>query len=163
MLPPGSTVCFFNMKTFIVPGIVAAFSLIVIWAALQLELSPPMIVGDSMQPRAFPIFLMILNLLLAALLAVQYSRNPPKKKNRETYHTWSTMALFAVFYPLTVYLDMFIAIAVVMFVMCILWGERRIYMAGAVALVTPLTMFFLFDLVLRVRFPRGLLTNWYYG
>ena len=73
------------------------------------------------------------------------------------------MALFALFYPLTVYLDMFIAIAVVMFVMCVLWGERRLYMAGAVALVTPLTMFLLFDLVLKVRFPRGLLTNWYYG
>jgi hypothetical protein len=73
------------------------------------------------------------------------------------------MALFIIFYLLTVYLDMFIGIAVVMFVMCLLWGERRILVAGAIALFTPITVFFLFDLVLRVRFPRGLLTNWYYG
>ena len=35
-----------------------------------------------------------------------------------------------IFYPLTVYLDMLIAIAVVMFVMCLLWGERRIHVAA---------------------------------
>ncbi len=68
-----------------------------------------------------------------------------------------------IFYPLTVYLDMLIAIAVVMFAMCLLWGERRVYVAGAVALVTPTAIFFLFDMVLRIRFPRGLLTNLYYG
>jgi len=151
------------MKTFILPSLVSVFSLVVIWAALQLDVSPPMIVGDSMQPRVFPIFLMLINLVLAGILAFQYHRSPPKMVRRETYHTWCTMGLFAVFYPITVYVDMFIAIAVVMFVMCMLWGERRIYMAVAVALVTPTTLFFLFDLVLRVRFPRGLLTNMYYG
>ena len=36
------------------PAAIAAFSVAVIWAALQLDLSRPMIVGHSMQPRAFP-------------------------------------------------------------------------------------------------------------
>jgi putative tricarboxylic transport membrane protein len=151
------------MQFLIIPGIVSVFSLVVIWAALQLELSPEMIVGDSMQPRVFPIVLMVINLILATFLAFQFRNNPPKKTSRESYHTWSTIALFVVFYFVTVHLDMFIAIAIVMFVMCLLWGERRIAVAAAVALVTPTTMFFMFDLVLRVRFPRGLLTNWYYG
>lgn len=151
------------MQFLIIPGIVSIFSVVVIWAALQLELSPPMIVGDSLQPRVFPIFLMILNLILAVFLAFQYRNSPPKKARRETYHTWVTMALFVVFYFLTIYTDMFIAIAVVMFAMCLLWGERRIPVAGAIALVTPITVFFLFDLVLKIRFPRGLLTNLYYG
>ena len=122
-----------------------------------------MIVGDSMQPRVFPIFLMIINLILSAFLAIQYRNNSPKIIQRESYHTWLTIALFVVFYFVTVYIDMFIAIAIVLFCMCLLWGERRIPVAGAVALMTPITIFFLFDLVLRVRFPRGLLTNWYYG
>jgi len=147
----------------IIPGIITAFSLAVIWAALQLELSPAMIVGDSMQPRAFPIFLMIINLVLAALLALQNRNMSPRKSPPETYHTWSTMVLFVIFYGITVYIDMFIAIAVVMFAICVLWGERRISVAAAVALITPTTIFFLFDFVLKVRFPRGLLTNWYYG
>jgi hypothetical protein len=151
------------MRFLVIPGLITAFSLAVIWASLQLELSPSMIVGDSMQPRVFPILLMVINLVLAALLAVQYQAKPPKKMRREGLQTWGTIALFVIFYPLTVYLDMLIAIAVVMFAMCLLWGERRTYVAGAVALVTPAAIFFLFDMVLRVRFPRGLLTNLYYG
>ena len=69
------------MKIFAIPGLISAFSLIVIWAALQLDLSPEMIVGDSMQPRVFPVFLMIINLVLAAFLTIQYRKNPPKKLN----------------------------------------------------------------------------------
>jgi putative tricarboxylic transport membrane protein len=151
------------MRFLVIPGVITAFSLTVVWAALQLELSPAMIVGDSMQPRVFPILLMVINLVLAALLAIQYRAKPPKKIERDGFQTWGSVALFVIFYPLTVYLDMLIAIAVVMFLMCLLWGERRIHIAAAVALVTPAAIFFLFDMVLRVRFPRGLLTNLYYG
>ena len=151
------------MRVLTIPAVIVAFSFAVIWAALQLELSPPMIVGDSMQPRAFPIFLMLINLVLVGFLAVQYLKTPPAENPRVGIPAWGTIGLFVIFYPLTVYLDMMIAIAVVMFVMCLLWGERRIHVAGAVALATPITIFFLFDQVLRVRFPRGLLTNWYYG
>lgn len=150
------------MLYLVIPGLITAFSLVVIWAALQLDLSPPMIVGDSLQPRVFPILLMVINLVLAALLAIQYRTKPPKKIERDGLQTWGSVALFVIFYPLTVYLDMLIAIAVVMFVMCLLWGERRIHVAGAVALVTPAAIFLLFDMVLRIRFPRGLLTNLYY-
>ncbi len=151
------------MRFPVIPGVVTAFSITVIWASLQLELSPPMIVGDSLQPRVFPILLMLINLVLAALLAFQHRAKPPKKIQREGIRTWGSIALFAIFYPLTVYLDMLIGIVVVMFLMCLLWGERRIHVAGAVALITPAAIFLLFDTVLRVRFPRGLLTNWYYG
>ncbi len=151
------------MQFLLIPGFITAFSLAVIWTAFQLELSPSMIVGDSMQPRVFPIILMVINLGLAALLAFQYRTTPSKKIQRVNFQTWGSILLFVIFYPLTVYLDMLLAIAVVMFAMCLLWGERRIHIASAVALITPTTIFFLFDLVLRVRFPRGLLTNWYYG
>ena len=151
------------MQFLVVPGIVSAFSLAVIWRAFQLELSPPMIVGDSMQPRVFPIFLMVINLVLAGALAFQNRAAALKEIQREGLKTWGSVALFVVFYVVTVYLDMLIAIAVVVFAMCLLWGERRIYIAGAVAIATPTIIFLLFDLVLRVRFPRGLVTNWYYG
>jgi len=147
----------------IVPGVIAAFSLVVIWASLQLELSPAIIVGDSMQPRAFPIFLMVLNLILVGILTWQLLKNPPEKRALEEFPTWGSIGLLALFYPLTVYLDMFIGIAVIMFLMCLLWGERRWYVAGALAVVTPVFIFFLFDEVLQVRFPRGVLTNLYYG
>lgn len=152
-----------RLANYIVPAVIAIFSVIVIAVALQLDVSPPMIVGESMQPRAFPIFLMILNLFLVALLVLQIRRSPPDSISLEPFATWGSMALMPLFYGLTQYLDMFIGIAVVMFCMCWIWGERRVVVALATAIVTPLAIFFLFDLVLRIRFPRGILTNWYYG
>jgi len=151
------------MQFLVIPGVIAAFSFTVILASLQLDVSPAMIVGDSMQPRVFPILLMVINLVLVALLAFQNRKHPSKKIQHLDVQTWGSILLFVIFYPITVYIDMLIGIAVVMFAMCLLWGERRVYIAGVVALVTPTAIFFLFDMVLRVRFPRGLLTNWYYG
>ena len=122
-----------------------------------------MIVGHSMQPRAFPIFLMVVNLLLVAVLVVQMVRQPPRPIVLEPWATWGSILLMFVFHGLTVWLDMFIGIAVVMFAMCMLWGERRILVAGSLSVVTPLSIFLLFDTVLKIRFPRGVSTNWYYG
>ena len=68
-----------------------------------------------------------------------------------------------VFYLITTYADMFLALMVVIFIMCIVWGERRYWLAALIAIVTPITIFLLFDLVLKVRFPRGILTELYYG
>ena len=53
---------------YLVPLILSLFSLAVIAIALQLDTSPEMIVGDSMQARSFPIFLMILKLILIVLI-----------------------------------------------------------------------------------------------
>ena len=124
---------------------------------------PPMIVGHSMQPRAFPIFLMVINLILIGLLTYQFYKNPPASIPLEPFHTWGTIILLIVFYGLTVAADFFLAIAVVMFLMCILWGEKRIPVALSIALVTPFLIFVLFDQVLMIRFPRGIILDWYYG
>ena len=143
--------------------VLTLFSVVIVVLSLQLEESPAMIVGDSMQPRAFPIFLMVINLLLVALLCYQNWGEVPKEEQLEGLPTWGSIGLIGVFYGLTVHVDMFIGIAVVMFFMCLLWGERRIWIASLTAVLTPALVFALFDLVLKVRFPRGLLTNWYYG
>ena len=152
-----------NVRIYVVPLIIAVFSVVVIVLALQLDKSPPMIVGDSMQPRSFPIFLMVLNLILTCVLVMQFRRSSPVAIPLEPIATWGSIALFGVFYVLTVTVDMFIAIAVVMLLMCWLWGERRWLIALLLAIVTPLTILLLFDSVLRIRFPRGLFTNWWYS
>ena len=59
-----------TVKSQIVPIFLVLVSLVIIYLALQLDLSPPMIVGDSMQPRSFPIFLMVLNLLVKIMKKV---------------------------------------------------------------------------------------------
>ena len=152
-----------SARHYIVPGFIAAFSGVVIWASLQLDTSPPMIVGAGMQPRVFPIFLLQQEALDVDDRQQGLDRAPPEKAHRESFHTWGSMLLMVLFYGLTIWLDMFIGIAVVMFLMCLLWGERRIHVAAASALITTLAIFVLFDKVLQVRFPRGIITNWYYG
>ena len=151
------------MRPFIIPGFIAVFSLIIIYLALQLKTSPPMIVGHSMQPRVFPIFLMVINLGLVAILLWQNLRTPPKPVELEGLTTWVSVGSFGLFYVLTITTDFFIAIAVVMYLLCYSWGERRPLVAGSVALGFPLALFLLFDEVLKIRFPRGIITNWYYG
>ncbi len=151
------------VKQQIVPIVLTAVSILIIYLALQLDLSPPMIVGDSMQPRSFPIFLMILNLVLTVALAFQIYKTPPTQPEPINRVTWLSMSLMVIFYGLTVTTDMFIGIAVVMFLMSLAWGERRLLIALANAILTPFLIFLLFDNVLRIRFPRGILMNWYYG
>ena len=66
-------------KLYIVPIFLAFFSVAVILISLQLDISPEMIVGDSMQARTFPIFLMAVNLTLIAVLSFQFYKKYPKR------------------------------------------------------------------------------------
>ena len=152
-----------KISDLIVPGVITLFSIVVISLSLQLDLSPPMIVGHSMQPRAFPIFLMIINLILVGLLTYQFYQSPPASIPLEPFQTWGTIILLIVFYGVTTWVDFFVAIAVVMFLLCILWGEKRIPVALGASFVTPILIFILFDQVLKIRFPRGMILDWYYG
>ena len=62
-----------------------------------------------------------------------------------------------------VQLDLFIALAIFAALLALYWGERKIKNILLVGLVVPVGVFFLFDQVFKIRFPRGLLTNLWYG
>ena len=151
-------------KLYIIPLFLTLFSFVVIYLSLQLDTSPEMIVGDSMQARSFPIFLMVINLLLVGILSLQFYKTYPKEIELEKFPTWSSMLLFLIFYIIILISgDMFVAIPIVMFLMGLTWGQKKIWVSLTNAIVTPLSIFLLFDYVLQVRFPRGWLTNIYYG
>ena len=151
-------------KLYIIPLFLTLFSFVVIYLSLQLDTSPEMIVGDSIQARSFPIFLMVINLLLVGILSLQFYKTYPKEIELEKFPTWSSMLLFLVFYIIILISgDMFVAIPIVMFLMGLTWGQKKIWISLTNAIVTPLSIFLLFDYVLQVRFPRGWLTNIYYG
>jgi putative tricarboxylic transport membrane protein len=151
-------------KLYIIPIFLTLFSFVVIYLSLQLDISPEMIVGDSMQARSFPIFLMVINLLLVGILSLQFYKTYPKEIELEKFPTWSSMLLFLIFYIIILISgDMFVAIPIVMFLMGLTWGQKKIWISLTNAIITPLSIFLLFDYVLQVRFPRGWLTNIYYG
>jgi hypothetical protein len=147
----------------LVPGIIFAFCAIAAAIALQFDEAPEIVIGPAMQPRSFPIFLCSIIAILNVVLIWQLIAGARMPEARQPLETWVTVLLMGVFYLITTYADMFLALAVVIFLMCIAWGERRYWLAAMVAVLTPASIFFLFDLVLEVRFPRGILTNLYYG
>jgi putative tricarboxylic transport membrane protein len=148
---------------YLVPVFIFAFCAVVIYISTTFEEAVPIIVGHSMQPRVFPIFLMIVIGVLNLALIAQVLSRPASRRDWEPYQTWATGVLLGVFYLIASYVDMILALIVVMFALCMVWGERRWWIAALVALGTTAFIFFSFDLILEVRFPRGLLTNWYYG
>ena len=107
---------------------------------------------------------MVINLMLVGILSLQFYKTYPKEVELEKFPTWSSMLLFLIFYILVkVSGDMFVAIPVVMFLMGLTWGQKKVWISLVNAIATPLSVFLLFDYVLQVRFPRGWLTNIYYG
>ena len=76
--------------------------------------------------------------------------------------TPGTIVLMAVFVALCS-IDLFIALSLFAVALTMYWGERRPVFIAMVGLLVPIVIFFLFDLVFKIRFPRGLLTNLWYG
>ena len=113
-------------KLYVTPIFLALFSIAIILISLQLDTSPEMIVGDSMQARSFPIFLMAINLILISVLFLQFFKNYPEKIELEIFTTWFSMFLFLLFYFLTITTDMFIGIAVCMFLMGYDMGRKKV-------------------------------------
>lgn len=145
-----------------VPGWVFAFCALITWLSLQMEKANPIIVGHAMQPRVYPIFLMALIAILGVILTVQVVRHGHYLRVQLPWQTYMTVALTWFFYLVATRVDMFLGLAVVMVLMCRVWGERRWWMALLLAIVVPLATFLIFDQVLEKRFPRGVLTNLYY-
>jgi len=116
-----------------------------------------------MQPRNFPLFLIAIIAILNCVLIRQMIRTGAEDRNPQPMQTFVSALLMIVFYVGAISVDMFLSMALVMFCMCLVWGERRIWVAALVAVGTCATIFFTFDQLLQIRFPRGILTNLWYG
>ena len=145
-----------------VPVVIFIFCALVTYLSTTFDKAPEIVIGDAMQPRSFPMFLMAIMAVLNCFLIVQMMNTAPSKRRPIVWQTYAVAVCFAIFYGLTVTLDIFIAMAAVMFIIGVALGQKPV-IAAVVALATPTAIFFIFDLVLKVRFPRGVLTNLYYG
>lgn len=152
-----------DLIEWLVPLVIFAFCAAVAYMTTTFDKAPDIIVGDAMQPRNFPLFLVAVTAVLNVVLILQMWSAGARARDYQPPQTLITGILMALFWPGAAYVDMFLTFAVIMFVMCIVWGEKRLWVAALVAVITPVVVFFTFDMVLEVRFPRGLLTNLYYG
>ena len=89
-------------------------------------------------------------------------RDNDKTPKRMTKIVHLTMGLLVGFLIIAD-IDLFLGLGLFATMLTILWGEKRAWAIIFVGLFVPFAVFFFFDSIFEVRFPRGLLTNLWYG
>ena len=159
------------MTRFAVPLGLIAFCALTYWQTTQFDRVPPILLR-GMQPADFPQLVLLLIVGLSVILLVQAWRSGPPAVSTEpgsedlasamSPNVWKTMGIFLVFAALAP-IDLFLGLGAFALCLTLVWGERRIWALALVAVIAPALVFLLFDQVFEVRFPRGLLTNLWYG
>jgi putative tricarboxylic transport membrane protein len=138
--------------------IIIAFCLAVYWQTTLFERVPP-ILKRGIQPSDFPQLVLMLIIALSIFVILTDKDPAPEKLDRQVVISIGLLVVFA----LVAEIDFFLGLGVFATALCFQWGERRKWALLLVGIVIPLIVFFFFDSVFEVRFPRGLLTNLWYG
>jgi len=147
-----------QLERWLVPALIIAFCIAAYAVSLTFKKMPP-ILKRGIQPADFP---QLLLMTLVALTLLMMWIDPVKVRERIQGSVWGTIVMMGVFAALAG-VDLFLALGVFAAGLAALWGERKIPVLALVGLAVPIAIFFLFDLVFEIRFPRGLLTNLWYG
>ena len=142
----------------LVPLGILIFCVIVVVITTTFERMPP-ILKRGIQPADFP---QIVTGLIFALTLLSVWREPIVVSEKLGRNTWGTLGLIPLFVVLAP-IDFFLALGLFGAGLAALWGERRLPLLALVGIVVPALVFLLFDLVFEIRFPRGILTNLWYG
>lgn len=147
-----------RIERWLVPALIILFCAAAFYVSTTFREMPP-ILKRGIQPSDFPQLLLgtivILTILTAWLDPIQVKERLPRA-------VLGTIALFGVFAVVSV-VDLFLGLGVFAGALAAYWGERRLAVIAIIGVVLPTAIFFLFDLVFEIRFPRGLLTNLWYG
>ena len=145
------------MTRYAVPCGIIAFCLVAFWFSTQFDRVPPILLR-GMQPSDFPQLVLGLIIFLAIWLLIRDRSEAPDRLSKTVQMTMGLLIGFM----LVAEIDLFLGLALFAGSLAALWGERRPWAIILVGLVAPLAVFFLFDGIFEVRFPRGLLTNLWY-
>ncbi|WP_114283756.1 tripartite tricarboxylate transporter TctB family protein [Candidatus Halocynthiibacter alkanivorans] len=142
----------------VAPVTIIGISLLAFWQSTQFERVPP-ILKRGMQPSDFPQLVLLLIIALALYVLVKEKRVTVEKLHPKALSSAGLLIAFA----LLAEVDLFLGLGVFSAALCLSWGDRRPGAILFVGLVVPMLIFFFFDTVFDIRFPRGLLTNLWYG
>ena len=142
--------------------VILLFSLFAFIVTFTFDQVPP-ILNRGIQPATFPKILLILIIFLTSFLYFLSIKSPwsaGKKLERPFYLTLFILILFVL---IAKFLDFFLAIGTLSFLVSFFWGERRIYYLFIVSIIFPIIVFIFFETILGLRFPPGIITNIYYS
>lgn len=137
------------------------FSLTVIIIALQFRELPP-ILKRGLQPSYFPIGIAVLMIGLAALMLWK-DTTEHEADAKLTPLTIKTFVIVPIFLIL-IQADFLLALSFAAVAINILWSEKiNFAVVFLLGFIIPALIFILFSEILSVRFPRGIITNLFYG
>ena len=147
-----------NFEHWAVTFTIISFCGAAFWISTTFDRMPP-ILKRGIQPADFPQLILILMLVLTVTMTWL---DPIKVDKRLDSKTVGSLVLLGVFGGLT-FIDLFMALGTVAALLAMFWGERRWHVVVGIGLMMPTLIFLLFDQVFEIRFPRGVLTNLWYG
>ena len=147
-----------GIARWLVPLVIVLFCAVAIYMTTTFAKMPP-ILKRGIQPADFP---RLVCLLIIAMTILMVWRDPVRQVERIASTTWMTIVAMFGFVAL-VQIDLFLALTIFAVALSILWGERRPLLLAMLGLLIPFSVFLLFDLVFKIRFPHGLLTSIWYG
>ena len=147
-----------NIERWLVPALIILFASGAFALTLSFDRMPP-ILKRGIQPSDFP---QLVCLLIISLTVIMAWRDPVKVTEPFGSKTLGTIFLIGMFAAIT-YVDLFLALSIFSGLLAFYWGEKRLIYLIGVTLLVPICVFFLFDMVFEIRFPRGILTSLWYG
>ena len=156
-----SSLPFFFTNSFIVSFIIIIISSILLIVTFTFDIVPP-ILNRGIQPATFPKALLVLIICLTLVVYILSIKFPWKKEKKLPKPFYITLYNFILFIIIAKTLDFFLAISVLSFLISYFWGERRIKALLLVSILFPIIVFVVFETILGLRFPPGIITNIYY-
>ncbi len=152
---------FFFTDSFKVLSLIIIISSILLIVTFTFDIVPP-ILNRGIQPATFPKALLVLIICLTLVVYILSIKFPWKEEKKLPKPFYITLYNFILFIIIAKTLDFFLAISVLSFLISYFWGERRIKALLLVSILFPIIVFVVFETVLGLRFPPGIITNIYY-
>ena len=152
----------FSKDSFIVSFVIIFLSSLLLYFTFQFDIVPP-ILNRGIQPATFPKALLILIIFLTIITYLLSLKNSWKKQKKLPTSFYLTLSSFILFILISKFLDFFLGISILSIIVSFFWGEKRILYLLLVGIIFPLFVFIFFEVVLGLRFPAGIITNFYYS
>ena len=123
----------------------------------------PAILMRGIQPATFPKGLIVLIIFLNSILTYFYFTKKITASKATPAEFYKTIFALIIFVLISYFVDLFLALIIFSFLISYSWGEKNIILILCLSIVFPLLVFILFESVLGLRFPAGILTNLYYN
>ncbi len=152
----------------IMAAVMAAFSLYLMWKSAELPIG--WIPGEGPGGGAFPFWLAVGMLVCCVLIIVRWFRRADEPaRSEDPYMDRHTMVLFAIVAgSLTVTIGLievvgvYVAIPLFLAFYMRVMGRHRWIITGSIAAFTPVTLFFFFEIALKITLPKGVTEPLFY-